>query len=411
MNSQINISKKFNPLFNLPKDVDIFLVTGGRFSQKSFAVSLSVVNGCLKYEYRTLYTRYTSASSRDSIFPEVTEKIDMLNLDGSFTISNNRIESNFNKSKIVFKGLKAGSGIQTANVKGFKDFTCWVLEEGEELTDEDIFTKILLSIRGNKKNDTNNNIKIIILNPASKEHFIYKKYFEAKGIKEGFNGIKDNVCYIHTSYLDCLEFVPDEIIRYFDEMKISNPIKYKHIVLGGWLDKAEGVIFRNWKIGKFNESIQSIFGQDYGFSIDPTTLVEVAIDNDKKKLYVRECFGNVGLSTADIYQLNSRYANNELIIGDSAEPRLISELEDRGNNIEPSIKGQGSVNAGISLMQDYEIIIDEDSLEIIKEFNNYIWLSKKGSVPVDAYNHRIDPIRYVLAYYFANINSGVYNIL
>jgi len=409
--SRINISKKFKPLFNLPKDVDIFIVTGGRYSQKSFAVSTAVVNGALKYEHRTLYTRYTSASSRDSIFPEVTEKIDMLNLDNDFTISTNRIESNFNKAKIVFKGLKAGSGVQTANVKGFKDFSCWVLEEGEELQDEDIFTKILLSIRGNKKNDENNNIKIIILNPASKEHFIYKKYFESKGIPSGFNGIKENVCYIHTSYLDCLEFVPKEIIRYFDELKISNPKKYEHIVLGGWLDKAEGVIFTNWKIGKFNSDISSIFGQDYGFSIDPTTLIEVAIDNDKKKLYVRECYGKQGLSTSEIFTLNKYHAKDSLIIGDSAEPRLISELEDRGQNIEGAIKGQGSITSGISLMQDFEIIVDEDSLEIIKEFNNYIWLSKKANVPIDAYNHRIDPIRYVLSYYFANQNKGNYNIL
>tara|TARA_R110000803_G_scaffold61223_2_gene120987 strand:+ start:431 stop:1663 length:1233 start_codon:yes stop_codon:yes gene_type:complete len=408
---KINISNKFKPLFELPKDVDVFIVTGGRYSQKSFAVSTAVVSGAIKYEHRTLYTRYTSASSRDSIFPEVTEKIDMLNLDDQFTISTNRIESNFNSAKIVFKGLKAGSGIQTANVKGFKDFSCWVLEEGEELTDEDIFTKILLSIRGNKKNDANNNIKVIILNPASKEHFIYKKYFEDKGVPEGFNGIKENVCYIHTSYLDCLEFVPDEIVRYFDELKKSNPKKYEHIVLGGWLDKADGVIFNNWKVGKFNEDIESIFGQDYGFSIDPTTLIEVAIDNDKKKLYVREHYGKQGLSTNEIFTLNKHHAKESLIIGDSAEPRLISELEDRGQNIEGAIKGQGSITSGISLMQDFEIIVDENSTEIIKEFNNYIWLSKKANVPIDAYNHRIDPIRYVLSYYFANQNKGIYNIL
>ena len=409
--AKININKKFKPLFNLPKDVDVFIVTGGRYSQKSFAVSTAVVTNSLKYEHRTLYTRYTSASSRDSKFPEVTEKIDMLNLEDQFTISTNRIESNFNKAKIVFKGLKAGSGIQTANVKGFKDFSCWVLEEGEELTDEDIFTKILLSIRGNKKNDANNNIKIIILNPASKEHFIYKKYFEDKGVPEGYNGIKENVCYIHTSYLDCLEFVPDEIVRYFDELKKSNPKKYEHIVLGGWLDKADGVIFNNWKVGKFNEDIESIFGQDYGFSIDPTTLIEVAIDNDKKKLYVREHYGKQGLSTNEIFTLNKHHAKDSLIIGDSAEPRLISELEDRGQNIEGAIKGQGSITSGISLMQDFEIIVDENSTEIIKEFNNYIWLSKKANVPIDAYNHRIDPIRYVLSYYFANQNKGIYNIL
>ena len=117
------------------------------------------------------------------------------------------------------------------------------------------------------------------------------------------------------------------------------------------------------------------------------------------------------MSTNEIFTLNKHHAKDNLIIGDSAEPRLISELEDRGQNIEASIKGQGSITSGISLMQDFEIIIEEGSTEIVKEFNNYIWLSKKANVPIDAYNHRIDPIRYVLSYYFANQNKGIYNIL
>jgi len=205
--NDIKISEKFNPLFNLPEGVDIFILTGGRFSQKSFATGLSVVHGCVKYNFRVLYTRYTVASSRDSTFPEVLEKVDMLGWEDSFTPSINRIESNFNSSKIIFKGLKAGSLGQTANLKGFKDFSVWVLEEGEELNDEEVFDKIVLSIRGNKKGSKVKNIKIIILNPTSKEHFIYKKYFEGRGVKEGFNGVKDNVCYIHTTYFAIIYLV------------------------------------------------------------------------------------------------------------------------------------------------------------------------------------------------------------
>jgi hypothetical protein len=60
------------------------------------------------------------------------------------------------------------------------------------------------------------------------------------------------------------------------------------------------------------------------------------------------------------------------------EPRLIHELRSRGNNVKETIKGAGSVSAGIALMQDYEMIIDNDSINIIKELNNYAWSDKKA---------------------------------
>lgn len=403
---QINVSKKFNPLFNLPKGVDLFIITGGRYSQKSFAVALSIVNGCVKYNYRALYTRYTSVSLRDSIFPEVTEKIEMLNWEDYFEESINRIDSKFNNSKIVFKGLKAGSGTQTANLKGFKDFSVCVLEEGEELTEEALFDKLLLSIRGNKKGSVIPNIKIIILNPTSKEHFIYKKYYLNRGVQEGFNGVKDNVCYIHTTYFDCIEFVPNEIIRYFDEMKANNLTKYNHIVLGGWLDKAEGVVIVNWAYGEFNpDDLQTTFGQDFGFSVDPTTLIEVAIDKKKKKIYAKEHLYKPKLTTSQIAYINNEVAGYSLIIADSAEPRLIQELSTYHlgrsfrNNIVGAEKGPGSISLGIALLQDYEIVVERNSINLAKELNNYVYADKGSKLFVDAFNHLIDPLRYVVTYH------------
>ena len=352
----------------------------------------------INYDYRVLYSRFTSASSRDSIYPEVIEKIEMMGMEDQFSPSINRIESKFNNSKVVFKGLKAGSGTQTANLKGFKDFSTLVIEEAEEITDEEIFDKILLSIRGNKKGNPIPNIKIIILNPTSKEHFIYKKYYQNKGVPEGFNGIKDNVCYIHTTYLSCLEFVPPEILNYFDEMKSRNPKKYNHIVLGGWLDKSEGVVFTNWDVGKFNpDGLPTSFGQDYGFKIDPTTLVEIAIDKKNKYIYVKEHLYKTGLTTSEIGAINQKIAGRRLIVADSAEPRLISELK-KYCNIKPAVKGQGSISGGVAIMQDHKIIVEPKSTNIVKELNNYIYVDKGSRMFVDAYNHNIDSIRYCVLY-------------
>jgi len=396
---EINLSDKYQPLFDIPQHVDTFILTGGRFSAKSFTISLAACYWAAKLNHRILYTRYTNVSSKDSTIPEFEEKISMLGWDDFFNVTQGRIEANHNDSKIVFKGLKTGSSSQTANLKSLKDFSCWILEEAEELNDFNIYEKTALSIRGNPKDSEYKNLKVLILNPTTKEHWIYKHFFEERGINAGFNGVKENVCYIHTSYLDCIEHVPEEIVREFDRMKLNNPKRYNHIVLGGWLGKAEGVIFENWEIGEFDKSLPFIYGQDYGFSIDPTTLVKVAVDKKRRVIYCDEVFCKSHMGTNDIIQENKKETSNRfLIVGDSAEPRLISECKKAGLNIKGAIKGQDSVRAGILNMIDYKIVVTDRSTNLIKELNNYVWNDKKSNTPIDDYNHCIDGVRYAVSH-------------
>jgi PBSX family phage terminase large subunit len=152
----------------------------------------------------------------------------------------------------------------------------------------------------------------------------------------------------------------------------------------------EGAIFTNWITGEFDTSLPYCYGQDYGFSVDPTTLVRVAVDKKTKKIYVDECFYNKNqLGTEAIYELNKAHLlkPSDLIIADSAEPRLIDELRRKGLNIRGAIKGQGSVTAGITQMQDYQIIVTERSINTRKELSNYCWNDKKAGIPIDDYNH------------------------
>lgn len=193
-------------------------------------------------------------------------------------------------------------------------------------------------------------------------------------------------------------------------MQKRRPEKYKQQMLGSWMSKAEGVIFDNWTIGEFKKKGVSVFGQDYGFASDESSLVETNIDTDKKIIYLRECFYLPRLTTSQIAQLNLKHAKDGLIVGDSAEPRLISEIRAKGCNIKPSIKGQGSVTYGISLLQDYDLVVSPDSTNLIKELNNYRWLERKSNTPVDAYNHLIDAIRYSVGYQLQNPNRGKYAI-
>jgi phage terminase large subunit len=190
-------------------------------------------------------------------------------------------------------------------------------------------------------------------------------------------------------------------------MKKRRPNRYKHTILGSWLDKAEGVIYNNWSIGEFKQVGKIVFGQDYGFSNDPSTLIKTSIDKDNKIIYVQQCFYQTKLTTSEIAVLNKKYAGDNLIVGDSAEPRLINELS-RHNKVVPAIKGQGSITYGISLLQDYDLVITEDSVELIKELNNYCWLEKKSQTPCDNWNHCLDALRYAVSYQLQNPNSGEY---
>jgi len=396
------INKKYLVLDN---DSRYYIVTGGRGSGKSYAISTLLCLLTQQENHVILFTRYTLRSAGVSIIPEFLEKIEFLGMEDVFHITKDEIINKQSGSRILFRGIKTSSGDQTANLKSLQGVTTWVLDEAEELTDESIFDKIDLSVR---HKNTQNRV-ILIMNPSTKEHWIYNRFFETRGVQEGSNVTKADTTYIHTTYLDNKDNLSESYINQIENIRTRRPEKFKHQILGGWLDKAEGVIFSNWTIGKFEQAAPSVFGQDFGFSADPTTLVETSIDKVNKKIYIKLHYYKQALTTSQIAELNKRFAGSSLIVADSAEPRLISELS-VSNNILPAIKGQGSVTYGIALLQDFDLIIDESSTDLIKELNNYCWLEKKSSTPVDKYNHAIDAIRYAVSYQLENPTRGQYFI-
>jgi len=384
-----------------------FVLTGGRGSGKSFSSAFMLLTMISNESgHVVLFTRYTLVSAAISIIPEFMEKIDILETHSDFIITKDEIVNIKTGSKILFKGIKTSSGTQTANLKSLAGVTTWVLDEAEELTDEDTFDKIDLSIR----HKTKQNRVILILNPATKEHFIYQRFFESKGVAAGSNITKGDTTYIHTTYLDNIENLSESFLQQIDTIKLRRPERYQHQILGGWLDKAEGVIFTNWTIGKFQDVGTVVYGQDFGFSNDPSTLVATSIDSVNKKIYLKLLMYQTGLTTTEIYQLNKHYAEDRLIIADCAEPRLINELRSKGLNILEAVKGQGSVTHGITILQDYDLIVDEDSVDLIKELNNYCWLEKKSKTPIDKHNHALDAIRYAVGYQLDNPTRGTYAI-
>lgn len=387
---KIILKNKYKPL--IYSKSRYFIISGGRASGKSYSVASFLLMLTFEKGHKILFTRYTMSSAHISIIPEFLQKIELLDISDHFDITKTSIINKLTGSEILFRGMKTSSGIQTANLKSIEGITTWVLDEAEELIDENIFDKIDLSIR--TKN--NQNRVIVIMNPATKEHFIYQRFFQDLGVQPGVNYVGEKATYIHTSYLDNLENINESILDQINYLQESNPNRFQHIMMGSWLDKAEGVVFNNWEIGDYRETDRVIYGSDFGFSIDPSTCVAVSFDGNT--IYVKEVFHRQRMVTQDFVNEYRNLPEGSLIIADSAEGRLIEEINKQGINIRKTMKKPGSVKEGIMFMMDYKIIIDRSSINLIKEFNNYSWSDKTSGQPIDKWNHGIDGLRYVVQY-------------
>jgi phage terminase large subunit-like protein len=240
--NKLSICYKFEPLFELlegkyPK-VDTVVMTGGRYSLKSYTVAIWSLISLIKHQYSVLYTRYTNLSIIDSVKPEVSEKIDLLGVGGEVDDTNTHIS--FGDNRIAFKGIKAGSKRQTASLKSLSGFNAFIVDEAEEIPDYETYEKVYLSIRETEKR----NITILILNPTVPEHWIHKKFFEEMNVADGSNTIKDNVMFIHTSYLDAdKDQMPPNILNYYNKLREKDPLKYENIVMGGWIPNIDGALW------------------------------------------------------------------------------------------------------------------------------------------------------------------------
>lgn len=385
----INLNPKYSPL--VQNDTRYNIVTGGRGSSKSFSVTTILALMMLESNRRILFTRKTLTSAHLSIIPEFVQKLELLGISNLFNITKTEITHKNNGSAIFFRGLQTSSNDNTANLKSLQGISVLVIDEAEELTDETVFDKIDMSVR---QIGLVNKV-VLIMNPSTKEHWIYQRFFEQMGIEAGFNGLKDNVTYIHTTYLDNEKHLDSSFLEQIKRVKETNPDKYNHQILGGWLNVAEGVIFENWSIGEFVDTGYTLHGADFGFSIDPNTLVKVSVDSKNMILYAKELLYKPKLTTDDLAEIYLHHCGRyQQIVADSAEPRLIDELRSKGVNIKSAIKGQGSILAGIAKIQNYKLIVDPSSINMHKELNNYVWSDRASGRPVDKFNHLLDALRY-----------------
>lgn len=394
----IKTQEIYNPLYLLLGKVMIFLITGGSGSGKSFNVSTAVQRFTYKKGHKILYTRYTMTSAEISVIPEFQEKIDADHHTRDFRTTSRKVINRRTKSEVLFRGIRTSSGNQTAKLKSIHGITGFVVDEAEEWVSEEDFEKIALSIRELKAK----NFIIIIMNPTDSNHWVYKRFIEKTHKIEYFDDVPvqisthPNVCHIHTTYLDNMNHLSSQFIKEVEQMKVENPEKYAHTVIGRWADVAEGAVFKKWGIvDEFPMWCKKVgIGLDFGYSVDVTAAIRCGIVDNA--IYLDEIDYRTNLLSSDI--IKSLRPWNLPVYADSADPRLIQEIHNGRVRIYATEKGAGSIVAGIDKMKDMEIYVTKRSYNLQKELRNYVWDKDKDgnyiNTPVDANNHAVDASRY-----------------
>lgn len=208
---------------------------------------------------------------------------------------------------------------------------------------------------------------------------------------------REDVDYIILTYKDN-EALSEEIIKSIEARK--NRKGWWQVYGEGQLGEVEGKIYRDWVIVDEIpiEARLERRGLDYGYTNDPTAIVDIYKWNDA--FILDEVAYQKGLSNKQIADIILNQEDNVLVVADSAEPKSNDELALYGVNIMAANKGKGSVNHGIQIVQNQKILITKRSTNIIKEYRNYMWMTdKQGKIintPEDLWNHMMDAIRYAM---------------
>ena len=382
---------------NVDSDKKIKINRGGTRSTKSYSISqiaaMWLVSGKIgenHYDERGVFSvvrkflpALRSTTMRD--FIEILETNALINM------------VDYNKSNREFKfGIRVVeffSVDQETKLRGRKRNHLFV-DEANEINEME-WQQLLFRTTG---------YIFLALNPSAPTHFIKTRLEDVRQHQVG------DVEVIVSSYRDN-PFLEQAIIKEIELLKDTDPALWNVYGNGEW-GAIEGLIFNNIQPCNDIEGEIIGYGLDFGYSIDPTALIEVRKVGGQ--LYVQTLIYERGLTNQDISKRMKELGVNthKPIIGDSAEPKSIEELyRDGWRNIKPAKKGKDSINNSIDILRRYKInFVAGDVLG--KEVATYKYRTDKDgnllSEPTDYNNHSIDALRYFAMNELQVSKKGIY---
>ena len=379
---------------------------GGRGSAKSYTVARLLLIKALEMPSLIVCGREYQNSIADSVHSLLSSQIDSLNFNRFFNVHNNYIETKDKKSKFIFKGLNRN--IQS--IKSTHGITDFWLEEAQTISATS-WEIIIPTVR-----EPFSEIWCTY-NPENEDDPTHVKFGEVEGMIP-----PDDSIIITANWRDNPWF-PGVLIAEKDHMFKTNPDLYHHIWEGEVRANSDAQILKNkWHVEKFEPQKTwdgPYFGADWGFSVDPMALVKMWIDVDKMNLHVEYETGGLKIDLPFIknYWEKVPETKEHVIRADNARPETISFMCREGFNVIAAEKWSGSVEDGIEVLKSFnKIIIHPRCKETITECRKYKYKVDRltGDITTkieDAFNHRIDAMRYGLDPFISKKGMGLFNVL
>ncbi len=388
MDLNIEATRVFDFLWNANKRYTV--LQGGTRSSKSFSIMQWILITCLQSEQPLLVTicRKTLPALKKSVYRDFIEMLQMYGMydDNIHNKSDNIIR--LGQSTVEFISVD-----QSQKIRGAKRDILWV-NECNEITREDFFQ---LQIRTTGR-------VFCDYNPTELEGW-WIDLVEQRPDEVDFNisTFRDN------------PFLEQAIIDEIERLKDVDP-DYYQIYNMGIASRSTEAVYQFEEVEEIpTHTAQFVgIGLDWGFSNDPTAVIEVWKHDNT--IYLNELLYKRGLTNSDIDQeLRGMGVTKRVdIVADASEPKSIEELRRYGYRIQPAKKGPDSILNGIDILKRYKICVTYDSTNLITELRRYKWMKDvNGNLlnrPVDAYNHALDAVRYLALNNLTNTNPGKYNI-
>lgn len=388
------IGKGYNDYWNTKKRYRV--CKGSRGSKKSKTTALWFIKNIIRYPLaNVLVVRRYQNTLRDSVLSDLIWAMEKLGVRKYFNITHSPLEVTYipTGQKILFRGLDDGTKLTSISVP--VGVLCWVwIEEAYEISNEEDFNKLDMSIRGEVPEGYFKQITLTF-NPWSATSWLKARFFDTI----------DDTIFAKTTTWQCNEWLDEADRNIFLKMKEKNPRRYRIEGDGEW-GIAEGLIYDNFTVEEFDvdeirriPGIKSAFSLDFGFT-DPNAFIACMVDERDMNIYVFDEWYQTGVTNKVIAaQIQNMGYGGQIIVCDCAEPKSIAELQELGIRAKPSRKGKDSVTHGIQLLQNYKFIIHPKCTEFYKEINNYCWAKgKDGKIKKDTpdheFSHGMDSIRY-----------------